>query len=352
MSLVPSPPSLAFWNPPSWALMGLALAGILWLGLAPPMVAALVMFCLILAIRRVLSRKFPSSPPIIATGLCALLACSILYLAGLGVFGLLDNDSGIPAMALALTSAMETLRQKLPSLAGVIPPSSEALFNLGVAWLQEHAGVLTSFGAKVTKLGFHLVIGLLVGTLAAHAFMVRPPSPPPGGLVSRMLDHLSRFRGCFERVVFAQVYIAGTNAIFTGIFLAWIMPSLGYPMPFVKTLPALTFILGLVPILGNIASNTLICGVALTVSPMAAAVALAFLVTIHKLEYFLNAWIVGAKIKVQSYEILGAMLVMEALFGLWGLALAPVLYSYLKEELRVAEKRLYPDPEPAGFSSP
>ena len=64
MSLAPSPPSLAFWNPPSWALMGLALAGILWLGLAPPMVAALVMFCLILAIRRVLSRKFPSSPPI------------------------------------------------------------------------------------------------------------------------------------------------------------------------------------------------------------------------------------------------------------------------------------------------
>jgi predicted PurR-regulated permease PerM len=31
------------------------------------------------------------------------------------------------------------------------------------------------------------------------------------------------------------------------------------------------------------------------------------------------------------------MLVLEALFGLWGMALAPVLYAYFKEELRVSE---------------
>lgn len=335
----PQPHPNNFWNPPTWALMVIALAGVLWLGLATPMVAALVMFCLIVSAHRVLSARFPRVSPLVSVSLCALLATSLMYLAGLGVFGLLDADSGIPAMAVSLTSTMELLREKIPSLAGSIPQSSEALFGMGVDWVQKHVGVLTSLTAKITKFGFHLVIGLLVGALAAHAWMRHPQGQSPTGLAGKMLVHVDRFRHCFERVVFAQVYIAGTNAIFTGIFLAWFMPSLGYPMPFVKTLTAMTFLLGLIPILGNIVSNTLICGVALTISPVAAALALAFLVTIHKLEYFLNAWIMGTRIKVQSFELLGAMLVMEAIFGLWGLALAPVLYAYLKEELKVSESQ-------------
>lgn len=318
--------------------MAISLAGILWLGLATPMVAALVMFCLVVATHRLLLTRFQTISPLVSVILCTLLASSLTYLAGLGVFGLLDDDSGIPAMVVSLTSAMELLREKIPSLAGHIPQSSEALFNLGIEWVQKHAGVVTSLGAKITKLGFHLVIGLLVGAMAAHAWLRYPPDQPLSGLAGKMLVHVDRFRHCFERVVFAQVYIAGTNAIFTGIFLAWVMPSLGYPMPFVKTLTALTFLLGLIPILGNIVSNTLICGVALTISPIAAGLALAFLVTIHKLEYFLNAWIMGTRIRVQSFELLGAMLVMEAVFGLWGLALAPVLYAYMKEELKVAER--------------
>jgi predicted PurR-regulated permease PerM len=59
----------------------------------------------------------------------------------------------------------------------------------------------------------------------------------------------------------------------------------------------------------------------------------AFLVVIHKLEYFLNAKIVGARIKASSWELLLAMLVMEAVFGIPGLVAAPIYYAYLKDEL-------------------
>jgi predicted PurR-regulated permease PerM len=55
---------------------------------------------------------------------------------------------------------------------------------------------------------------------------------------------------------------------------------------------------------------------------------------VHKLEYFLNARIVGHEIKAAAWELLVAMLVMEAAFGLPGLVAAPVFYAYLKAELK------------------
>jgi len=61
-------------------------------------------------------------------------------------------------------------------------------------------------------------------------------------------------------------------------------------------------------------------------------------VLVHKLEYFLNARIVGAQIRASAWELLLAMLVMEAAFGIPGLVAAPIYYAYLKDEL--AARRL------------
>lgn len=58
-----------------------------------------------------------------------------------------------------------------------------------------------------------------------------------------------------------------------------------------------------------------------------------FLVVIHKLEYFLNARIVATEIKALPWELMIAILVMEAAFGFSGLAVAPIYYAYLKQEL-------------------
>jgi predicted PurR-regulated permease PerM len=60
---------------------------------------------------------------------------------------------------------------------------------------------------------------------------------------------------------------------------------------------------------------------------------LAFLVIIHKFEYFLNAKIVGGQIRANAWELLIAMLAMEAVFGLAGVIAAPIYYAYIKGEL-------------------
>jgi len=67
----------------------------------------------------------------------------------------------------------------------------------------------------------------------------------------------------------------------------------GVDLPLVKTMIVVTFLVGLLPVLGNLISNTVIFLVSLSVSFYVALASLAFLIAIHKLEYFVNARIIG-----------------------------------------------------------
>ncbi len=96
---------------------------------------------------------------------------------------------------------------------------------------------------------------------------------------------------------------------------------------------AATFVCGLLPVVGNLISNTLIFIIGLSVSLWVAVAALSFLVLIHKLEYFLNARIIGTQIRSRAWELLIAMLLLEAAFGIAGVIAAPIYYAYLKREL-------------------
>jgi len=84
---------------------------------------------------------------------------------------------------------------------------------------------------------------------------------------------------------------------------------------------------------GNLISNVVIVVVSLSYSPTVAIGSLLFLIVIHKLEYFLNARIVGSRTECHAWELLLAMLAMEAAFGIAGVVAAPIYYAYLKDEL-------------------
>ena len=105
----------------------------------------------------------------------------------------------------------------------------------------------------------------------------------------------------------------------------------------------LTFLCGLLPIIGNIISNTLIAGVAFTISPKMAVIALVYLVVIHKLEYFLNSKIIGDRIKTPMWLTLLGIVLGEKLMGIPGMILAPVVLHYIKVE---ASQNKSADPQP------
>ena len=74
--------------------------------------------------------------------------------------------------------------------------------------------------------------------------------------------------------------------------------------------------------------------ISLGVSPGVGVASLLFLVLIHKAEYFMNARIVGHEVQATAWELLTAMLLFEAAFGIAGLVAAPVVYAWLKAEVK------------------
>ncbi|MGH8560860.1 MAG: AI-2E family transporter, partial [Nevskiales bacterium] len=156
-------------------------------------------------------------------------------------------------------------------------------------------------------------------------------------LTRALVERVTRLRTAFRNVVLAQVRIAAINATFTWLYLGVALPLLGVDLPLVKTMVAVTFVVGLLPVVGNLVSNTVIVIVSLSHSLLVAIASLAYLVVIHKLEYFLNARIIGGRIHAQAWELLLAMLMMEAAFGIPGLVAGPMYYAYLKDELKAKE---------------
>jgi predicted PurR-regulated permease PerM len=198
-------------------------------------------------------------------------------------------------------------------------------------WLRENAKELRTLGGEVGHVAAHLLIGMVIGGMVS--LREARPQDEGGPLARELGERVARLAEAFRRVVFAQVRISALNTVFTAIFLMAVLPMFDIHLPFAKTLVVVTFVAGLLPVVGNLISNAVIVVVSLSVSLSAALAALVFLVVIHKLEYFLNARIVGAHIRAAAWELLLAMLVMEAAFGLAGLVAAPIYYAYLKDEL-------------------
>ena len=139
----------------------------------------------------------------------------------------------------------------------------------------------------------------------------------------------TRFRtlnDCFTRVMGAQIVISAINTALSAVFLN----LSGYP--YAPLLVALVFVCGLLPIVGNLISNTVIVGVGFTISPRLGLLALVFLIVINKLEYLLNSKIIGKRIHSPMWLTLIGLVIGERLMGISGMILAPVVLYYLKVE--------------------
>jgi predicted PurR-regulated permease PerM len=145
-------------------------------------------------------------------------------------------------------------------------------------------------------------------------------------VVRELADRFETFYGSFSRVIGAQIIISAINTALTAVFLIW------NDFPYTTVIIVLTFLCGLLPIIGNILSNTLIVGVGFTISPKMALVSLIFLMVIHKLEYFLNSKIIGDRIKNPMWLTLIGLILGEKLMGIPGMILAPVVLHYIKVE--------------------
>ena len=193
--------------------------------------------------------------------------------------------------------------------------------------------VIRLAGSTTTTLLF-LLIGIVVAIslfFNSQLDLYRETHKTKNNLYSILADEIAtRFRDfyrSFATVMGAQITISLINTFLTAIFVLIIR------LPNGALIIALTFLCGLLPIVGNLVSNTIIVCLAFTISLKIALVALIFLIAIHKLEYFLNSKIIGDRIRNPVWLTLVALIIGERLMGIPGMVLAPVVLNYLRMEL-------------------
>jgi len=250
-----------------------------------------------------------------------------------GVILYVRTEGGLAGLLSKMAEIIENSRELLPVWAADwLPQGDESVIRAGlVEWLRTHAQDIRKLSGDAGRGLLHFIIGLIIGSFVA--LREARPHQSLAPLAHAMCERVNRLSEAFRRVVFAQVRISALNAALTGIYLLLVLPAFGVHLPFTKTMIVITFLVGLLPVLGNLISNSVIVIISLSHSLHAAAASLAFLVVIHKLEYFVNARIIGGQIQARAWELLIAMVAMEAAFGLQGVIAAPIIYAYVKKEL-------------------
>ncbi|HEX5160648.1 MAG TPA: AI-2E family transporter [Steroidobacteraceae bacterium] len=320
----------------AWLIAALALFLVIKLHLLSALLAGLLVYKLVdvLTPWLRLSALGRDGPRVLAVMLIASVVIAGLVGIGVGIVAFLRNsDESVPLLMQRMAQIVEDARAILPEgLRQYVPENTATLQTTIAEWLRSNASALQLAGRGIGRALVHVLMGMIVGALLSMQKAANPTGRRP--LAEEISRHGARLASVFQRVVFAQVWISLINTFFTWLYLDIVLGLFGIELPLVKTLVALTFFVGLLPIIGNLISNSAIVIVCLSQGVPVAVASLGFLVVIHKLEYFLNARIIGSHINARAWELLIAMLVMEAAFGIPGLVAAPIFYAYFKEEFR------------------
>jgi predicted PurR-regulated permease PerM len=212
----------------------------------------------------------------------------------------------------------------------------DSLKDLAFDTAKSQAQYLGSF-AKFARGATTNALLMLAGCVVAISLFLNPqfelgssPHSSRGNLYSETCSEIGlRFRTLYQSfvtVMGAQIVISAINSFLTAVFIL----ILGFP--YAIFIVGATFICGLLPVVGNIISNTIVVMVGFTISPKMALIALIFLVVVHKLEYFLNSKIVGWRIRNPLWLTLLGLIIGEKLMGVPGMILAPVILNYIKLE--------------------
>lgn len=289
-------------------LFGAALLLLLKLHLLPALLAGLLVYALVHALAQAMLPLLRTrlldhqGLRLVAVTLIATVVIALIAFGGMALSSFLRGSAeSLPQLLSRMAEIVENSRERLPGwLMQFVPGDADELRRAMVAWLTDHAQAFQVAGTGLGRAFAHILIGMVIGALLSLDAARAPHESPP--LTAALAERGRRLAEAFRRVVFAQFWISAINTLFTGIFLAGVLPALGVHLPFTKTLILVTFVAGLIPILGNLISNTAIFIVGLSQSIYVALGALLYLVVIHKLEYFLNARIASSSSAASTFS--------------------------------------------------
>jgi len=324
----------------AWLILGALLLYVMVQHLVPAVVSGLVLYLVLDRLSRIFSKRISGSA---ARPLALILVTLVVGGVIFGVSALLISSlrhyvDNIPAIMTKMADILQSTRAWLGDYGEQLIPdvmTDAETIKAGLAvWLKGHAETLKLAGSTFSMGIVHMIMGMLLAVLVFFRHVTHHPDRIPGTLSEALEQKVGRFTRAFAQIASAQVKISVLNTSLTALFLLVGLPLFGQHIPFARTIVFVTFVCGLIPILGNLISNTVIVILALGISPGTAIAALLFLVIIHKLEYLTNSRIVGGQTDSKAWEILLAILIGETAFGIGGVVMAPIVYAFVKHELR------------------
>ncbi len=317
----------------TYILSAIAVALVIHFGLLPAVFAGLEVHVLTVKLASRLPARWRGFTHQAALAVIVVLVVIGLLGAGLGLALFLDGSGGMAALLKAAAETLEKVKQSLPAnVSDLIPLTVEDLREQITAMLRENAHRISAAGVAGLKTFIQVLLGMIVGGMTAVQRFSNVEGFSP--FASALHARAQALAEAFDKIVWPQVKISALNTLLTALYLVVILPFAGVSFPLVTVLLPFTFVTNLLPVLGNVVSNTLIVFISLGISSRVALASYLFLAGIHKLEYFVNAHLIGGQVQARSWELLCAMVAMEAIFGIAGLVAAPVAYAWLKSELR------------------
>ena len=310
-----------------WAII-LFFIGMIYFNLSTPFITVLFGFLVLSNIGRAVSKTY-------AIFLFAVLAVVLFYLF------IHFSSQALLALPQATGKAIPTIVD-FANKRGFDVPFSDAisLKSFIVDEVQSQLLHIAKFAQIFTKEFVYVIIGLVVTCglyvqreidLGRSSYSIQNNAYTV--FTNALAARFSRFFRSFNTVMGAQVLISAVNTLFTGLFLV-VLYIVDKPLPYSFVIVVVTFLCGLLPIIGNLISNTIIFFIGVSQSVQLGIVALTYLIVLHKFEYFLNSKIIGGKIQNPMWLTLLGLLVGERLGGVPGMILAPVILHYCKMEAR------------------
>lgn len=317
----------------SYILMFLFSIGVIWLHLFPCLIAGLLTYEVIISLTPWFERFVGNGRGHwVVIMLVAIVVAIIIILGIISIMNLLTSNVQSNINLTEETNRIfSNVKNRIPAfLPTFLPGSVEELKDQMFSLVESNLIVIRNMGGTF----LHGLITIFIGLILGAIISLNKPSSCDTYFTEQLLERLHNLSKAFRNIIYAQIKVSLVNTIFTSIVILMLLPLFNVHLPLGKTLIITTFICGLIPIIGNLISNFIIIISALSISLTVGCMMLLYLMLMHKLEYFLNAEIVGNRIKARSWELLLAMLIFEAAFGLEGLIEAPIYYAYLKIELR------------------
>ncbi|PYQ60861.1 MAG: hypothetical protein DMF58_06865 [Acidobacteria bacterium] len=323
----------------AWTLVGTLLIYVMFVRIVAAVIGGLALYLILDRLALSLSKRIPGmAARTTAVILVTLVGGGVVIgAAAFSISFLQHHVDTLPAMMRQMADILRSTRLWLGGYGHQLIPDvmtdAETIKTGMVDWLKRHADALKIAGGTFSIGLLHVVMGMLLAIVVFFRHVTHHDDEARGPLAMYLTEKVDRFAHVFSRIASAQIKVSLFNTFITALYLLTLL-LLGRTIPFMTTLIVITFIFGLIPIVGNIVSNAVLVILSLGVSGGTAIVSLVFVVALSKLQYVLTSRLVGGEVDSQAWEILFAIIVGEAAFGISGVIMAPIVYAFVKGELR------------------